>query len=261
MHEQVVSDRKWKKAELYLAYWSGYLLFFTLVEGITNHDFLPVFRNELISLPPKALFVGLVIEWLFRELPDRGTLIRKAAVYVLLITGFAFLMRLIDNYVILNYFLTDWIKEPLLSASPFLYNIIKLQFLITIPFCLKLYRYVMVEKNRSSRLAGETGKNSLLVKCERRIVTLLFDDIYYFEAQGNYLEISTVNGTFKTYLSISQLEEKLPHSKFARIHRSFVVALNKVESHNYSHVTIGHKKLPIGRSYLPNAKKSFPTLN
>src|SRR3569833_51970 len=236
-------SRKWKKAELYSLYWIGYLPLFTLIEGSTNHDFIQVFRNELISLPPKIIFVGLVVETFFMKPLGRSRLATAITVYVLLILTFAFLMRMVDNYIILHYFLTHWAKEPLLSAAPFLYNIIKLQFLLTIPFCIRLYQYFTAAGNRQPAALAEHDvfeKNALLVKCERRMQKLLFDDIEYFEAQGNYLEICTVKGTFKTYLSISELEEMLPSSKFARIHRSFVIALNKVEDHNHRQVTIGN---------------------
>jgi len=260
MHYQMLLSRKWKKTELYILYWTGYLLLFTLIEGSTDHDFFNVFRNELISLAPKVLFVWLVIEKLFFDLLDRRKFTRSVVVYILLMVSFALLMRVIDNYIVLRYFLTYWVREPLLSAAPFLYNIIKLQFLLTIPFCVKLYQYLHTEKNRLQQLQTvpvNAEKTSLLIKCDRRMVNLSFDDIYYFEAEGNYLKIFTTNGTFKTYLSISELEEKLPPSKFVRIHRSFVIALNKVESHNHSQVTIGNKSIPIGRSYIPAVKKSL----
>ena len=236
------------KQQFYFIYWTAYLLLFSLVEGLTDHDFLQVFRNELISLPPKIIFVGLMIEMLFRKMPVRENVIRVIGAYVLLVLVFAFVMRLVDNDVILRYFLVHWNREPLLSAAPFLYNCIKLQFLLTIPFCIRLMALCSVPAETSS----------LLVKCERRMINLAFDDIYYFESQGNYLDIFTVNGTFKTYLPISALEAKLPGAKFARIHRSFVVALNKIESRNHCQVTVGHKKIPIGRSYVTSVRKIIP---
>ncbi len=264
MPRQTLSSRKWNKVKLYALYWVGYLLLFTLVEGSTDHDFINVFRNELISLAPKALFVWLVIEKISDDLLIRREFARFIAVYILLMIAFAFLLRLTDNYIILRYFLIYWAKEPLLSAAPFLYNIIKLQFLLTIPFCVKLYRYLNAEKNRMQQMQPVTDiaeTQSLIIKCERRMVNLVFDDVYYVEAQGNYLEIFTVNGAFRTYLSISEMEEKLPATKFARIHRSFIVALNKIESHNHSQVIIKGKKLPIGRSYIPGIKRSFSMLD
>lgn len=227
-------------------YWTGYLLLFTLIEGSTDHDFMKVFRNELISLPPKIIFVWLVTGKLFDSLMNAQQRLKAVSVYVVLITAFALILRLVDNYIILHYFLTTWAKEPLFSAAPFLYNMIKLQFLLMLPFCVKLYLYFQ-------RPAARTA---LHVRCARRMVSILFEDIAYAEAQGNYLDIFTTGGTYKTYLSISELEEQLPASQFMRVHRSFVVALDKIKSHNHNQVVIADKKIPIGRSYA-QARKNF----
>jgi hypothetical protein len=227
-------------------YWGGYLTLFTLIEGSTNHDFINVLRNEVISLPAKIIFVWLVTSQLFDKLLNERSRAKAIASYIALIAGFALILRLLDNYVILKYFLINWSKEPLLSAAPFLYSMIKLQFLLTLPFCVQLYHYFQ----------KSVEKTSLMVKCERRMISILFDDIAYVEAQGNYLRIFTLYGTYKTYLSISELEVKLPSSRFIRIHRSFLVALNKVKSYNHSHVIVAGKKIPIGRSYA-NGRKSF----
>ncbi|MDB4919465.1 LytTR family DNA-binding domain-containing protein [Mucilaginibacter sp.] len=258
-----IINKEWKKIELYFLYWTCYLLIFTIIQGFTDRDFYMVFRNELFSLTPKLIFVWIVAEKLLDDLLFTRKFVRFIAIYILLMAVFAFLLRLIDNYIILRYFLISWKKEQLLSIAPFLYNIIKLQFLLTIPFCLKLYRYLNIERTTLQQLRAEKDRDDkdppivnkenkafLYIKCERRMVKLLFRDICYFEAQGNYLVIFTINGPFKTYLSISELEDKLPGAMFARIHRSFIVALDKVESHSSSLVMIGNKKIPIGRSYI-----------
>ena len=251
---------------MYTLYWVGYLLLFTILQGLSAGDFFTVFRNEFFSLTPKVFFVAIVVETLMADLLFRQKIIRFIVVYVLLMAVFALLLRLIDNYVILKYFLTAWTKEPLLSIAPFLYNCIKLQFVLAVPFCIKLYQLLNSEKVRALQIATE--KNSLdknvlaahnedaflSVKCERRIVKIKIADICYIEAQGNYLVIFTTNGTHKTYSSISDFEAKLPDGHFARVHRSFIVALDKVERRNNSEIIIGDKKIPVGRSYIPKVK-------
>jgi len=256
-----------KRIELYTLYWVGYLLLFTILQGLSAGDFFTVFRNEFFSLIPKVFFVAIVVETLMADLLFHQKLIRFIAVYVLLMAVFALLLRLIDNYVILKYFLTAWTKEPLLSIGPFLYNCIKLQFVLAVPFCVKLYQLLHSEKVKALQIAVEKGPIEhvlivpgdedafLSVKCERRIVKIKFNDICYVEAQGNYLVIFTLTATYKTYSSISELEDKLPGVLFARVHRSFIVALNKIESHNNSEITIGDKEIPIGRSYISKVRE------
>jgi hypothetical protein len=219
-----------KKWIIYLFYWSGYLLLFSLIQGVPANDFFTAFGNELIGLIPKVIFVTLVVEWLTDDLFLKKNITRFCATYLLLLVTFAFVLRIVDNYIILKYFLTYWRKEPLLSAPPFLYNAIKLQFLVTIPFSVKLLNYWKEEKKRLQHVqteadhyldlfneakhnltAGSAGNNNAFinVKCDRRIVKIFFSEICYFEAQGNYIFIYTLTNLFKTYLSVSELEDQL----------------------------------------------------
>jgi hypothetical protein len=264
-----------KKTTLYIFYWAGYLLLFSLIQGLPANDFSTAFKSELVSLVPKVIFVTIVVEWLADDLFQKKKYGRFFAGYILLLVIFAFVLRLADNYVILKYLLTYWKKEPLLSAAPFLYNAIKLQFLVTVPFCVKLFNYLAEEKKRLQQaqteadhyfeLFNETKHNEatvpaageaafIQVKCERRMLKISFSEICYFEAQGNYIFIYTLTGLFKTYLAISELEEQLPASMFIRVHRSFIVSLNKVESFTNAHVVVHNKSIPIGRSYSQRAK-------
>src|ERR1700712_1362586 len=101
-----------KKVELYFIYWACYLLIFTLIQGLTDRDFFTVFRNELFSLAPKMIFVWIVVEKLMDDVLFNKKLGRFIAIYISLMVVFAFGLRLVDNYVIIRYFLTHWTKEP-----------------------------------------------------------------------------------------------------------------------------------------------------
>ncbi|WP_210465781.1 sensor histidine kinase [Rufibacter roseolus] len=120
-------------------YWVAYVLLFGLVQGLPSGRVGISLINELISLLPKVLFVELITGPLMDRLffgNRRGAFLVG---YVSLLLLFAGVLRIIDNYLILPYFLTDYAREPLLSIPPFLYNVLKLQFVVTLPFCLKLF--------------------------------------------------------------------------------------------------------------------------
>ncbi|RYE02243.1 MAG: hypothetical protein EOP50_00545 [Sphingobacteriales bacterium] len=142
-----------QKRLFYLAYWVGYVLLFSLVQGLPARDFLTALINELLSLPPKLLFVHLVVEllmgWAWGKwrvfVPLYGTLILVAAL----------LQRLVDNFLILPYFLPDWRPEPLLSVPPFLYSIVKLQFVVAVPACVWLLQYVARERSAAQTARAE----------------------------------------------------------------------------------------------------------
>ncbi|MNE29878.1 Transcriptional regulatory protein YpdB [compost metagenome] len=94
-----------------------------------------------------------------------------------------------------------------------------------------------------------TEKPFVFVKCERKLMKLFLDEVLYFESQGNYLLIYTEKGSFKTYQSITEMEEKLPENMFCRIHRSFLVSIPKISAFNSHSVLVQNKELSIGRLY------------
>lgn len=108
----------------------------------------------------------------------------------------------------------------------------------------------------------EIDRAFIFVKCERKMVKLFLDEIDYFESQGNYLLIYTATDCYKTYQSITEMEDKLPEGLFLRIHRSFLVAIKKITSYNTNTINVKNKQLPVGRfynsavSYLLNSLKS-----
>jgi DNA-binding LytR/AlgR family response regulator len=107
------------------------------------------------------------------------------------------------------------------------------------------------KQNLTTASIPETEKPFVFVKCERRMLKFYLDDILYFESQGNYLLIYTKLGNnYKAYLSISEMNEKLPEELFCRVHRSFLVAIDKITAFNRTTVTVENKQLPIGRVYL-----------
>ncbi|PXY46674.1 LytR/AlgR family response regulator transcription factor [Flavobacterium hydrophilum] len=107
------------------------------------------------------------------------------------------------------------------------------------------------ELNEIVLLAKKTEAENpfIFVKCERKMVKFFLDEIDYFESQGNYLMIYTETNSYKTYQSISEMEERLPEGLFCRIHRSFLVAIKKVNNFKANSLQIGNKQLPIGRLY------------
>jgi len=105
------------------------------------------------------------------------------------------------------------------------------------------------------------GEDSLLsspfiyIKSEREYVKVLLHELLYIESLINHIKIVTLKDTFITLMSISQMEEKLPRRAFLRVHRSFIVSLDKISKFNHTHVTISNKNIPVGRHY----KQQFMT--
>lgn len=92
-------------------------------------------------------------------------------------------------------------------------------------------------------------KGYLLVKVDRKSTKILLEDILYLESLADYVKILTTNdATIITKEKISALEVKLT-TPFIRIHRSFIINADKIESFSSDSVIINYTTLPISRTY------------
>jgi len=89
----------------------------------------------------------------------------------------------------------------------------------------------------------------IYLKADKKMVKVILSDILYIESLKDYIRVKTETREIISYQKISFLEEKLPAGKFLRIHRSFIVALDKIQAFSATAVDIGKSEIPIGRFY------------
>ena len=89
----------------------------------------------------------------------------------------------------------------------------------------------------------------IYLKADKKMVKVMLSDILYIESLKDYIRVKTETKEIISYQKISFLEEKLPADKFLRIHRSFIVALDKIQAFSASAVDVGKSEIPIGRFY------------
>lgn len=92
-------------------------------------------------------------------------------------------------------------------------------------------------------------------KVNREMKKVFLKDILYIESLKDYVRIKTDKESLITYQRISYLEEKLPEDKFLRVHKSFIVAIDKIASLGANIIKIREKEIPIGRNYKGNITK------
>lgn len=95
----------------------------------------------------------------------------------------------------------------------------------------------------------------IYLKADRKMVKVDVADILWIESSGDYIKVALINKVLISKQKISVLEELLPDNHFVRVHRSFIVALSKIESYNSIRVEINGKEIPIGRNYKNDAFK------
>lgn len=92
-------------------------------------------------------------------------------------------------------------------------------------------------------------KDYLFLNVDRRKVKIQFSDVVYIESQREYIKIITTKNEYLSKMSTHEIEALLPANLFKRIHRSFIISTNKIESYNAEMVEVNGKSVPIGRAY------------
>ncbi|MDO4462562.1 MAG: LytTR family DNA-binding domain-containing protein [Bacteroidia bacterium] len=91
----------------------------------------------------------------------------------------------------------------------------------------------------------------IFVRCESRIIKVLFDDILYIEGMSEYVKIVTKSRTrhLMPLLSMRRMIDSLPSNLFMRVHRSYIVNLDAIDEIHRMHIVIGQDTLPVSEMY------------
>jgi DNA-binding LytR/AlgR family response regulator len=97
--------------------------------------------------------------------------------------------------------------------------------------------------------AYKSEKNYLFVKTEYRIEKVLYDDILYIEGMRDYRSIQKADSKILTLQTFTELEKELPENIFCRVHKSFIVAISKIESIERNRIRIVNRLIPVSETY------------
>lgn len=99
---------------------------------------------------------------------------------------------------------------------------------------------------------------SLIVRTDRKNLKLLLADILYLESLKDYVRIVTPTGKILTKETLAHFEQTLPAAQFLRVHRSFLVAKDKITARSADGLEIGKTCIPVGRFYKLAVEKALP---
>jgi DNA-binding LytR/AlgR family response regulator len=106
-------------------------------------------------------------------------------------------------------------------------------------------------------LNQEIRLSSIFVKADYQLVKVNLKEVLFIEGLDDYIRIHLAdNKTILTLMSLKAITEKLPAHEFIRIHRSYIVALDKIEKVNSRKVVIAGKEIPVGTSYAEEFSKA-----
>ncbi|MDO6745142.1 LytTR family DNA-binding domain-containing protein [Tenacibaculum soleae] len=95
----------------------------------------------------------------------------------------------------------------------------------------------------------EFEKDFIFVRADRKMIKINLNNILYIESLGDYLKVFTNDTTIVTRETMSNLLSKLPINQFLRIHRSYIISIQKISSYTNEFIEIERKAIPISRSY------------
>lgn len=110
----------------------------------------------------------------------------------------------------------------------------------------------LINQDHKSPEENHTDKDEFLfLKVEYQLVRIAFSDIIYIESLKDYVKVWLINSekAILSLTSLKALEEKLPAKRFMRIHRSFIVSLDKIDAITRNSVQIGAINITVGDQY------------
>ncbi len=108
---------------------------------------------------------------------------------------------------------------------------------------------------------GESGSPGyIFVKVDSRLMKLNLSDINFVEAQGDYIQLHTQRGKHLIYSTMKHIETKLPKKEFARVHRSYIVRIDRIADITENNLMIDKQIIPIGEKYKSDLLKKLNIL-
>lgn len=96
---------------------------------------------------------------------------------------------------------------------------------------------------------AQQEQDYIFVKTEHKFQRIDLEDIHYIEGLKDYVSIFTVNDRIITLQNMKRMEESLPENRFVRVHKSYIIALDKIVSVERSRIALKDKVVPIGETY------------
>jgi DNA-binding LytR/AlgR family response regulator len=109
-------------------------------------------------------------------------------------------------------------------------------------------RYMSLQPVTSTENTSD-GDAPFMVKADGNWIRIDPKEMLYAQSLGNYVKIFTNKQTHLVTITTTELEQKLPATRFMRIHKSYIIALDKIKKYSNQTVTIGDAELPVGITY------------
>lgn len=111
----------------------------------------------------------------------------------------------------------------------------------------ELFEHGLSLNNRRQK----NGQNFIIIKSERKIIKLSYDEIYFIEGALEYVNFQTKDKKFIGLFSLKDLENTLPAEQFMRVHKSYIISLNKINELDGNLIKLDKWSIPLSKSFRP----------
>ncbi len=115
-------------------------------------------------------------------------------------------------------------------------------------------------RNNEAAILTEAEDQSFYVKVDSLLVKIDFSEILWIEAFGDYVKIFTDKKMFLVYTTLRTVEDKLPSAVFMRVHRSYIIRIDKIENIDQGNLQVKNKIIPVSNTYKPKLMDRIQTL-
>ncbi|WP_179352109.1 LytR/AlgR family response regulator transcription factor [Winogradskyella vidalii] len=149
--------------------------------------------------------------------------------------------------------IVDYLVKPI-TPERFQKAIQKAETTVTKPKAHTATSDASIEKVESS------SGNDLYVNIDRRLIKIDIPSVYLVEAKGDYIQIKTEDKNYTVHSTLKKIEEKLPDDLFLKIHRSYIINVDKIIDIEDNSVLIKKDVIPVSRSNRPELMKRLNLL-
>jgi DNA-binding LytR/AlgR family response regulator len=123
------------------------------------------------------------------------------------------------------------------------------------PFSFERFQSAVQKVERSLSVASTDA--FLLVKEDKKLYRIPYEEIRYIESLGDYARIHARSQTRLSSDTLKVLAEKLPNSKFRRVHKSYIVSIDAISYMEGNQLVLDNQKIPVGQAYREEISRLF----